>query len=322
MGGASHPRHGSMQFWPRKRAKHSLARIRTWSKNSNKVKLLGFIGYKAGMTHLQVLDNRPKSATKGENIIAPVTIIECPPLTIIGVSFYTSSIYGLRKSITILAEKLSPEIARIIQLPKKAIKKIEEVKDFVDLRLLAASSPKLTGIGTKKPKVLEIVLGGSKEEKLSYAKEKLGKEIKVSEVLEAGKQVDLHGISKGKGFQGTVKRFGVPIRQHKAEKTKRGIGTLGPWHPNRILYTVPQPGKMGYHLRTEYNKVIMKIGTEAKDLNPSGGFKHYGLVKNDYLLVYGSVIGPVKRPVVLIESIRPDQKKPKEAPEITYLHRK
>ena len=322
MGGASHPRHGSMQFWPRKRAKHSLARIRTWSKNSNKVKLLGFIVYKAGMTHLQVLDNRPKSATKGENIIAPVTIIECPPLTIIGVSFYTSSIYGLRKSITILAEKLSPEIARTIQLPKKAIKKIEEVKDFVDLRLLAASSPKLTGIGTKKPKVLEIVLGGSKEEKLSYAKEKLGKEIKVSEVLEAGKQVDLHGISKGKGFQGTVKRFGVPIRQHKAEKTKRGIGTLGPWHPNRILYTVPQPGKMGYHLRTEYNKVIMKIGNETKDLNPSGGFKHYGLVKNDYLLVYGSVIGPVKRPVVLIESIRPDEKKPKEAPEITYLHRK
>jgi len=317
MGGASHPRHGSMQFWPRKRAKHSLARIRTWSKNSNKVKLLGFIGYKAGMTHLQVLDNRPKSATKGENIIAPVTIIECPPLTIIGVSFYTSSIYGLRKSITILAEKLSPEIARTIQLPKKAIKKIEEVKDFVDLRLLAASSPKLTGIGTKKPKVLEIVLGGSKEEKLSYAKEKLGKEIKVSEVLEAGKQVDLHGISKGKGFQGTVKRFGVPIRQHKAEKTKRGIGTLGPWHPNRIAFTVPQPGKMGFHLRTEYNKQILKLSDKGEEVNPAGGLLKYGLVKNPYLLIKGSVAGPKKRALVLTQALRPNKMVPKEAFQVT-----
>src|SRR3989344_7212298 len=322
MGGASHPRHGSMQFWPRKRAKHSLARIRTWSKNSNKVKLLGFIGYKAGMTHLQVLDNHHKSATKGENIIAPVTIIECPPLTIIGVSFYTSSIYGLRKSITILAEKLSPEIARTIQLPKKAIKKIEEVKDFVDLRLLAASSPKLTGIGTKKPKVLEIVLGGSKEEKLSYAKEKLGKEIKVSEVLEAGKQVDLHGISKGKGFQVTVKRFGVPIRQHKAEKTKRGIGNLGSWTPKRVQFTVAQGGKMGYHQRTEYNKQILQLGLDGKNVTPKGGLQKYGLVTNSYLLVRGSVQGPRKRALVLTPSIRPNEKMTKEAREGAYVSAK
>ena len=53
----------------------------------------------------------------------------------------------------------------------------------------------------------------------------LGKEIKVEDVFESGVSVDVHGITKGKGFQGTVKRFGVPIRQHKAEKTKRGIGT-------------------------------------------------------------------------------------------------
>ena len=98
------PRQGSMQFWPRKRTKHSLARIRSWAADS-KVKPLGFIGYKAGMTHLQVIDNRPKSLTKGDKIVAPVTIIECPAMIIVGVSFYKKSLLGLNKSTSVLAEK-------------------------------------------------------------------------------------------------------------------------------------------------------------------------------------------------------------------------
>ncbi len=61
---ASNPHHGSLQFWPRKRAKRVYARVR--SKVSSKdAKALEFAGYKVGMTHLAVNDNRPKSTTKG-----------------------------------------------------------------------------------------------------------------------------------------------------------------------------------------------------------------------------------------------------------------
>jgi len=315
---AHKPRLGSMQFWPRKRTKHSLVRVRSWAKQ-NQVKLLGFIGYKAGMTHLMVVDNRSKSLTKDKEIFLPTTIIECPPMYVAGVSFYKKTLLGLNKSTSILAEKLPKEMARKVQLPKKTIKKIDEVKEFDDLRLLVASNPKLTGVGTKKPKLLEIALGGSKEDKLTYAKEHLGKEIKVSDVFDSGKQVDIHATTKGKGFQGTVKRFGAPIRQHKSEKTKRGIGNLGAWTPKRVDFRVPQSGKMGYHLRTEYNKHIIKVGNDGKEVTPKSGIQKYGVVSNDYLLLKGSVAGARKMPILLTEAIRANSKITKEAPEVAFI---
>jgi len=305
-------------YWPRKRSRHTIARIRTWPAES-KVKLLGFIGYKAGMTHIQVIDNYAKSMTKGETLNLPTTIIECPPMVVAGVAFYAPFEYGLRKVASVLAPKLDPIVARTIQLPKQTLKSVDSITEFTDLRLLVYSTAKDTTIGNKKPALMEISLGGSKEDKLKYAKEVLGKEIKVSDVFDLGNSVDVHGISKGKGFQGTVKRYGVPIRQHKAEKVKRGIATLGPWSPKRIDYTVAQPGKMGFHSRTEYNKQILKIGTDGEEINPKGGLNKYGLIRQTYLLVKGSVVGPQKRAIVMTPSSRPNYKMTKEAPEITFI---
>ena len=310
-----HPRRGSMQFWPRKRTKHSLARIRSWA-NEGKAKPLGFIGYKAGMIHLIVADNRPKSLTKGEKIAMPTTIIDCPPMLVIGASFYKKSISGSKKSTSVIAQKLSKELKKKLPIPKKAMKKIDEIKDFDDVRLLVHSQPKLASTGTKKPKLLEIALGGNNEEKLNYVKEILGKEISVKDAFENGVLTDVHGVTKGKGFQGTVKRYGVQIKQHKSEKTKRGIGNLGAWTPKRVDYRVPQPGKMGYHLRTEYNKQIVKMGDDGSEVTPSSGLKKYGLVKNNYLLLKGSVIGPNRRAVVLTQAIRPSKKIVKDAFEV------
>ncbi len=317
---ARHPRRGSMQFWPRKRSKHSLARVRSWSNDNKKASLLGFICYKAGMTHLQVVDNAPKSITKGENIFLPVTIMDCPPMKIAGVVFYKKFLLGMRKVSSVMAPSLDKSLTRKVQLPKKQGKKLEDVKvDYDDLRLLAYSAPQKTSNGSKKPKLIEIALGGSNEEKLAYAKEKLGKEVLVSEVVDSGSYLDVHGISKGKGFQGTVKRFGVPIRQHKSEKVKRGIGNLGAWTPKRVDFRVPQSGKMGYHLRTEYNKRVIKVGEDGKDVTAIGGIQKYGIVKNNYLLLKGSVVGPRKRAVLLTKAIRPDSKAIREAPEISYV---
>jgi large subunit ribosomal protein L3 len=319
MGQPSAPRHGSIQFWPRRRAKHSIARLRSWAPES-KAKPLGFIGYKAGMTHLQVVDNRPRSLTKGEEVSVASTIIDCPPMTVAGVCFYNQHLYGVRKAGCVWAENPSKNLGRKIQLPKKkSTITFDNFAQFEDLRLLVHSNPSETSTGTKKPKLLEIALGGSKEEKLAYAKQVLGKNISVEEVFDNGVSLDIHGITKAKGFQGTVKRFGVPIRQHKAEKTKRGIGTLGPWHPNRVRYSVAQSGKMGFHLRTEYNKQLLKVGKQGAEVTPQGGITKYGVVKNNYLLVRGSVSGPKKRPVVLTKSIRPDHSMTKDAPQITYI---
>ncbi|HLD00429.1 MAG TPA: 50S ribosomal protein L3 [Candidatus Nanoarchaeia archaeon] len=318
MGDVHHPRRGSLQYWPRKRSKHKLVRVRSWAKES-KAKPLGFIGYKAGMTHLQLVDNRPKSLTKGEKIVSPATILECPPLNVVGVSFYKKYLFGIKKNGSILAKNLPKELKRKIQFPKKETAGWDKFADFDDLRLLVQSNFIPSSLSTKKPRLIEISLGGNKDDKLAYAKESLGREIKVEDVFNSGNLVDVRGVSKGKGFQGTVKRYGVPIRQHKAEKTKRGIGNLGSWTPKRVEFSVAQPGKMGYHQRTEYNKQILKINSNGDSLNPKGGIVRYGLVNGPNLLVKGSVVGPKKRALLLTSSIRPNKKMFKEAPEITFV---
>lgn len=318
MGNIRHPRRGSMQFWPRSRAKHPIARVRYWPAEQ-KVKPLGFIAFKAGMTHLMVNDNRPKSLTKGESIMLPSTILECPPLAVMGVAFYKQTINGWQKVASILTPKVDKELARTFPQHKKQLKSFSEISDYDDVRLLVHTNPKMTSIGAKKPTVLEMAIGGNKEDKVKYAQEVLGKEITIDQVFEAGNQLNIHGITKGKGVQGTVKRFGVPIRQHKAEKTKRGIGTLGSWHPNRVEYTVAQSGKMGYHLRTEYNKQIIKIGKDGKEVAVKGGIIHYGRLDNAYAFIKGSVMGPKKAAVVLTHATRPNIHFVKDAPEVTYI---
>ena len=302
-----------MQFWPRKRTRHSLVRVRSWAVEKT-AKPLGFIGYKAGMTYVLANDNRPKSTTKGDKIQLASTIIECPPMIVVGISFYKFS----KKLSSILSQKLPKELAKKIQFPKKTVKKFDDITDYDDVRLLVVSQPKLAETGSKKPKILEIAIGGNKDDKIAYAKEILGKEIAISDVLEGVSAVDIRGVSKGKGFQGTVKRYGVPIRQHKSEKTKRGIGNLGAWTPKRVDYRVPQPGKMGYHQRTEYNKHILKIGDKGEDVTPKGGFTKYGLVKNTYVMLKGSVIGPRNRAVLMSRTIRPTKTK-LDAFDVTFI---
>src|SRR3989344_6576176 len=220
------PRHGSLQFWPRKRAKREIPRIKSWSKLAG-AKLLGFAGYKVGMGQVIMKDTSTK-VTKGLNISAPVTIIECPPLKPLSLRFYKNTPYGLKIISELPAKNLNKELARKIKLPKKQSEKKES--DFDELRLQVYTQPKLTSIGKKKPEIFEIALSGNKEEQLSIAKQFLEKEIRLSDVFKEGELADVHAVSTGKGFQGATKRFGTRLRQHKSEKAKRGVGSLGPWH--------------------------------------------------------------------------------------------
>jgi len=299
MGKRLSPRKGSMQFWPRKRAGNVLVRVRTWAKSSNAGPLC-FVGYKAGMAH--IIGAKGKTA---EACSVPVTLVECPPAKIFSVRFYKQNVLKTE----ILAPKFDKFAGRALVLPKDYSKTIDGVKvDYDGIRILAYSLTNLIGIGKKKPDVFEVALGGSKDAQLAWVKENLEKEIHVKDVFKENAQVDVHAVTKGHGYQGPAKRFGINLRQHKSEKGVRRVGSRsGGWSGHaHMMYRVPQPGKMGYHARTEYNKIIIRIcGTPE---NPKGGFKNYGLIKNEYIIVRGSLPGPSKRAVKFTPAIRPNHR--------------
>ncbi|MBD3318620.1 50S ribosomal protein L3 [Candidatus Woesearchaeota archaeon] len=312
------PRRGSMQVWPRKRARRIVARVRSFN---DKIRgLAGFAGYKTGMTHLMIQDRDKEGKPKGSSRLCPATIVECPPVKVFAVNVYKNTPYGLALSSTILSPSIDKELARKVRLPKKYDKSLDSIKEFDSLRLLAYTQPKLTSIGKKKPELFELYLGGTKDEQLSLAKEYLTRDIKVSDVFKEGSQIDVHAVTKGKGLQGPVRRFGVKIRFHKSEKTKRGPGSLGSWM-TPTTHRVAHAGQMGFHQRTDYNKKIVKIDNDASKINPKGGWLRYGLVKNEYLIIKGSLPGPSKRLVTMIHATRPNVKISSHAPQINYVHK-
>lgn len=312
---AHSPRHGSLQVWPRVRAKRAYARVRSWIRSSE-AKPLGFAGYKAGMTRIAAIDNRKHTMTKNTSIVMPVTIIECPPLKVCGIVGYKHSAYGTHASSLTLSPKLDKELARKISIPKN---KQSDVKDADEYRLLVHTQPSLTGLNKKKPEVFEIALGGKKDEQLAYAKEKLGQELKAEDVFAEGEQVDVHAITKGKGFQGTTKRNRTGLRAKKSEKGQRGPANLGAWTGNRS-WTVAHPGQMGYHQRTEFNKWVLKMGQDPKEVTIDGGFVRFGNVKTNYVMVKGSIHGPKKRLVRFNKATRPNPKLPNQPPQITFIN--
>lgn len=163
----------------------------------------------------------------------------------------------------------------------------------------------MTKVERKKPEIIEIGVGGkSLNEKLEFLKNILDKEIKINDVFKNNQMIDIHGVTKGKGFQGTIKRFGVKRLRHKSKKKVRGIGTMGPWNPHKVRYSVPNTGKMGYHQRTEYNKLLLKINDDVKNINPKSGFHKYGTIKHNYIFIKGSLPGTNKRAIILTEPVR------------------
>ena len=274
------------------------------------VKLLGFAGYKAGMGHVVVLDNDKNSKTFGQKISVPVTVIDCPPLRVVGIRFYGEDEKGLKVLTEMWSEKLPKDLERKVKIKAKKVKE-PEVKDVKKVRVIVCTQPRLSGLGKKKPEVFEIEIGGeSVEEKIKVAKELLGKEVKVSEVFREGEYVDVVAVTKGKGTEGPVKRFGVKIQNRHAKEKRRHVGSLGQERPGRVRPTVPMAGQLGFQTRTELNKRIIKIGNG--DITPPSGFLRYGVVKGDYILIEGSVPGPKKRLIRLRPSIRKREIKPVE----------
>lgn len=301
---AKNPRHGSMQVWPRKRANRPTARVRSWNKKDSG--LLGFVGYKAGMTQVLVTDAHKTSMNKGEEVMVPATIIECPPIKIYAVRAYTKDVKGLKVATEIVVGKDKNLLRRLFTKKAQEVKALDALnKPEYTLSILTFTQPSLTGIGKKKPEIIELHLGGSNEEILTFVKEHLTSGIKMSEIFKEGDYIDAHAITKGKGHQGSVKRFGVALTSHKSEKKRRGPGSLGGWKGHaHFMYRVAFPGQMGYHQRVQYNNQIIKIGEKVDEVNPVSGFINFGLVKNEFLVLKGSVPGPKKRLITMVKGIR------------------
>lgn len=320
------PKHGSLAYLPRGRAKRTAGRIRFWPKVEEGPTLLGFMGYKAGMTHILMVEDKPTSLNFGKETSHPATVLDVPPIIVFAIRTYTKDQYGLHTFTEAWMKSPPKDFDRALVLPEEfkteeKLKKIEEnTEEIAEIRILAATQPRLAAVPKKKPDITEIkVDGGSIKEQFEYAKSLLGKTVSITDVFKEGHFMDVVAITKGKGFQGPVKRWGIKILPRKSRKTKRGVAAIGPWKPPRVLYTVPRAGQMGYHQRTEYNKRILKIGIDGKTVTPKGGFLNYGEVKGTYILVDGSLPGPAKRLVRLRQPVRPPKKMPETPPNITYI---
>jgi len=300
------PRRGSLAYLPRGRAKSWVGRIRHWPEVEAGPRLLAFAGFKAGMTYGLAIDNRQGSLTFGKEVVMPLTIVEAPPMLACAVRAYMKNYVGLQT---------------FAEAWMEALKKIEGNLDRIrELRMILASQPRIAKRRKKAPDLVEVKIGGGTvNQQFEYARKMLGNEVKIADFVKEGQAVDVIGITKGKGIQGPVKRWGIRRKLHKARKTVREVGTIGGWTPHFVMYSVPRAGQMGFHQRTEYNKLVIKVGNDGSEVTPKGGFVRYGEISSDYIIVKGSVPGTPNRLVLLRAAVRPPPEAKAAPPKLDYL---
>jgi large subunit ribosomal protein L3 len=285
----SAPRRGSLAYRPRGRAKSFVPRIRTWPKvEGDKPTLLGFPGYKAGTVHVITVDDRAKTPNFGKPLFNLSSVLTMPDTQVVGLRLYGHD-NGQDKA---LADVKQAGQTTVDKLPLDKTSRVAAV---------VSSIPRDVGLSQKKPVVLEVgVSGGDMKSQAEFVLGLIGKKVKFTEVFKAGMYVDVLGITKGKGFEGPVTRFGIKRKQHKSRKSVRAVGVIGPWHPAAVMYTIARAGQMGLHQRTETGKRILMVGNASTDpITPAGGFEHFGNVAGDYAVVRGSVPGPARRFVMV-----------------------
>jgi len=340
------PRHGSLGFLPRKRCRHHRGRIRAFPKHDPKDKphFTAFMGFKAGSTH--VLREMKRKGAKGmdKELVEAVTIIETPPLTVVGLVGYAETPTGLRALTTVWAHHLSDDVRRRFyknwyRSKKKAFKKYEANYNEADvnarldrmkkyckvIRVIVHTQMDKVNFRQKKAHLMEIQInGGTVAKRVDEGYKFFEKSLSVDMVFSPNEMIDVIGVTKGKGFKGVVSRWGVTRLPRKTHRGLRKVACIGAWHPARVSFSVARAGQQGYHHRTEINKKVYKIGksiqddpnnasTEAdptqKSITPMGGFPHYGIVRNEFIMIKGSVMGTKKRVITLRKSLNPPTKR-------------
>jgi large subunit ribosomal protein L3e len=333
------PRHGSLGFLPRKRTKKHRGKVRSFPKDdaSKEPHLTAFMAYKAGMTHVLRDVERPGSKDHKKEVVEGVTILEAPPMSIVGIVGYVQTPRGLRSLTTAWTQNLSPDAVRRFyknwyNSKRKAFTK--HSKNYSDanldkqlariakycqvVRVIAHTQIALIGLRQKKPHFMEIqVNGGDMNGKVAFAKGLLEKTVPVAAVMQQGEKIDICGVTKGHGYKGVVNRWGVSRLPRKTHRGLRKVACIGAWHPARVGFSVARAGQAGYHHRTEMNKMIYRVGAKGqmdckteqdlteKSITPLGGFPHYGNVNEDWLMIKGCTVGTKKRVLTLRKAVFP-----------------
>jgi large subunit ribosomal protein L3 len=312
----SAPRRGSIAFRPRARAKSIEARIRNWTlSGTDRPNLAGFAGFKAGVIQVLAIDDREKTPNYGKHLVSPGTVLVTPPIRIIGIRAYSESQHSNNVLCDAYSRELPKDLKRKLSLDTNVVieDQLTKMNGASSVVALVAISPRDADLAQKKPFVFEVAVSGKDvKSKLEYLKTVLGKEIRINDVFQVGQFIDVSAISRGKGIEGPITRFGVKRKQHKSRKSVRAVGTLGPISPAVVMYTVPRQGQRGFHQRTEYNKRILLMSSTnstTSAISRSGGFKHFGVISSDYIVLKGSVPGVPKRLIKLRQPIRNYQKK-------------
>jgi large subunit ribosomal protein L3e len=282
----SAPRHGSLGFLPKKRCRRHRGKAKSFPQDdkTKPVHLTAFLGYKAGMTHVVREVDRPGSKTNKKEVVEAVTIVETPPMVIVGIVGYIETPRGPRTFKTIFAEHLSEECKRRFyknwyRSKKKAFSKAskkwqdesgkkEIERDFAKIkkyckviRVIAHTQMKLLKKRQKKAHLMEIqVNGGTVSDKVKWAREHLEKQIQINTVFAKDEMIDVIGVTKGKGFKGVTSRWNTKKLPRKTHKGLRKVACIGAWHPARVAFSVARGGQKGYHHRTEINKKLYRIG--------------------------------------------------------------
>ncbi len=298
---------GSLQYWPRRRARRRLPRTRNSPKLAEPL-LSNIVAYKAGMVSVGVIDDS-NAPTAGMEVARAATVLEVPSMQVYGVRLYKrSAITGYRgTAIDVMDSKLALKLGmKTVKNDESKLNGLKDSKDYTDACALVAAFPKGMAVGQHHPVRFECAVGGKDiAEKIGTLSSMLGKELKASDVFKNGEYIDVASVSTGKGWQGAIKRHGASRQFHKATAKIRHVGPIGAFTPGKVLYTVPRAGQMGFNYRTEHNKRIIKVGQKGstEEITPKSGFPNYGKVANEYVLVDGSVPGPAKRLVRIRKSI-------------------
>jgi large subunit ribosomal protein L3e len=300
----SAPRHGSLGFLPKKRSRRHRGKVKAFPKDdhSKPIHLTAFLTFKAGMTHVVREVDKPGSKVNKKEVVEAVTILEAPPLRVVGVVGYIDTPKGPRVLKTVWAQHLSEDCRRRFyknwyKSKKKAFTKyakkwedptgVKEIeKDFAKMkkyctviRVLVHTQMKLMGHKQKKAHIMEIQInGGTVPEKVDWAREHLEKTVSIDQVFKQDEMIDVIGVTKGHGFKGVTSRWHTKKLPRKTHKGLRKVACIGAWHPSRVKFSVARAGQKGYHHRTEMNKKVFRIakgcgrGADAPKGNASTDF--------------------------------------------------
>jgi len=295
------------------------------------------------MTHIVRDLDRPGSKMHKKEIVEAVTVLVTPPMVIVGLTGYIKTPRGLRCLATVWAQHLPDHFKRAMykswhSAKKKAFakysknlkestkwydKSVADLKKYCSvIRVIVCTQVDKLKIGQKKSHVMEVQInGGSVVQKVEFGLGLFESQVRVQDIFQESEMIDCVGVTKGHGYEGVVARWGVTRLPRKTHKGLRKVACIGAWHPARVGWSVPRAGQCGYHHRTVVNKKIYKIGKNIeedkanakcefdltdKTITPMGGFQHFGIVKEDFLLIKGMVQGTQKRVITLRKQLRPN----------------